>query len=77
MFEAIRGVSGGHFGGVLGPFERKNVHKPITTTTYSIVWKKNPRFLTRFLGFGIFLGRILGDFWRISGVIFGGFLGTF
>ena len=38
---------------------------------YSIVWKQNPDFLTRFLGFGSFLGRF---FFSIVGAIFGGFL---
>ena len=43
----------------------------------SIVWKTNTGFLTRFLGFGIFLDRIFCFFLRIFGVIFGGFFGTF
>ena len=45
--------------------------------SYSILWKTNTGFLTGFWGFGIFLDRIFGDFWRILGVIFGGFLEAF
>ena len=60
------------FLGFLNHFLRFGWHR-----NYSIVWKQNPGFLTRFLGFGIFLGRIFGDFWRILGVIFGGFLEAF
>ena len=34
-------------------------------------------FLARFLASGIFLDRFFGDFWRISGALFGGFLEDF
>ena len=66
MSEAFGGFSGG-FLEIFTIFFR----------LYSIVWKQNPGFLTRFCGSGIFLGRIFGDFWRIFGAIFGGFLGRF
>ena len=37
-------------------------------------WKTKPdRFLSFFWGFGILFGRILGNFVRMLGVIFGGF----
>ena len=39
--------------------------------------EKAYRILTRFLGFGIFLDRMLGDFRRILEVIVGGLLGAF
>ena len=48
-----------------GPKMRKLFSK------YNIVWKTNPGFLTRFLGFGICLGRIL------LGLFFGKQLGVF
>ena len=48
-----------------------------TINKVTVLYGKNTRFLTRFWRFDIFLGRILGDFWRILGVIFGGFLEAF
>ena len=41
----------------------------------TVLYGKQSGFLIRFLGFGIFLGRIFGDSWKILGVIFRGFLG--
>ena len=62
---------------LLGPNNTVIQYYLLLTIYYSIVWKTNTRFLADVLGFGIFLGRILVDFWTILGVIFGGFLGTF
>ena len=56
--------------------------------SYSIVWKKNTGFLTRFLGLGIFwyffgldfwgfLEDFGGDFWRIFGGVLDGFSYSF
>ena len=60
-------------------FNFPKLRKPILgtiQTIYSLVWKKY-RIFDQILGFGIFLGRILGNFWRIFWVTFGGFLEVF
>ena len=49
----------------------KIILKTYMKNAYSIVWKNKSGFLTRFLGFGFFLGRFFEDFLEVLGIILG------